>query len=328
MTDLKAIDEMCEDKIIDFLNELGLEYKMENDYIAIKCVFHGGDSYNLKYKNGFWYCFSHCNRSFRNIDIVCKVLDLSFKESIDWLCNFVGVDKGKVTVNKNKAKARERLAKFKSMRMEHNIVDYKQVCSDTMNNIKQSYPKYILDRFSDSTLKRFNVGYAFTGELEDRVCFTIDAPNGDIVSISGRSINGALPKYKILDGTNKGETLYNISRVDDSENFVVVVEGFNSVLCLYEWGINNCVATMGANLTEQQKILLLGLGKKIIVIGDNDEAGKNMTQSIYNKCYKYSVVELLDLSEFTDCPKASPYEGDIGFDSMSELVEKIKEIGG
>ena len=59
---------------------------------------------------------------------------------------------------------------------------------------------------------------------------------------------------------------------------IIVVEGFKSVWRLYEYGIKNVVATIGAGITEGQQLLLCRYALKgIVMMSDNDKAGVDAT---------------------------------------------------
>ena len=134
------------------------------------------------------------------------------------------------------------------------------------------------------------------------------------------------PIVWIVGGTDKSITLYNISRVDHGDDYIIVTEGFKSIWRLYEYGFKSVVATMGSSISDEQVKLLLSLGRKVIVIGDNDKAGQRLNQAVYNRLYKYMDVVKIDMSKFTTVEKASPC--DLDFDEMDELLEVIEyEIG-
>ena len=120
--------------------------------------------------------------------------------------------------------------------------------------------------------------------------------------------------------------MYNISRIDPNDDYIIVVEGFKSIWSLYENGFKSVVATMGSSISDEQVKLLLSLGRKVIVIGDNDKAGKRLNQAVYNRLYKFIEVVKIDMSDFTDIEKAS--HCDLDFEDMDELIEVIEyEIG-
>jgi DNA primase len=53
-----------------------------------------------------------------------------------------------------------------------------------------------------------------------------------------------------------------------------LVEGFFDVISLTEKGIENCIAMLGTNLSEEQLKLLIELKKRIILFLDSDSAGQ------------------------------------------------------
>ena len=330
MIDVDKLIELADENITDLLTTLDLDWKEENGWLAMPCPFHQGRDRNLRYRNKSFYCFSQCQRSYSIINVVENVLVLDFLDSVRWLCNELGIDSAGFKVDQQKMQIRNKLKKLKSMKSRKHGVEYRQVDQSVLNSIDKCVPQYLLDQgFQKDTIKHFDIGYARSGTLVNRICFPIDAPDGTIISVSGRLPNATdlgLPKYKIVQGTDKSYTLYNISRIDPDDGYIIVVEGFKSVMSLYEWGFKSCVALMGANLGSNQLLLLLRLGRKIIVIGDNDEAGRRMAQSVYNQCNRFAEVVKIDLGEFTDVEKASPCEEDLGFDNMCELVDKIKEV--
>lgn len=330
MIDVKALIEYCDNYIPQILTSLGVDFKKENDWIVMQCCFHSGDGYNLKYRDKSFYCFSQCRKNYTIVDVTMKVLNISFKEALNWLCSELNIKSDQIVIDEEKIALKRKLGHLKRMRRDVHAVEYKPIDQAILNNIEQYNHPYLLDQgFKPTTLERFNIGFARGGEMINRIIFTIDAPNGDIISLSGRlpnATNLGLPKYKILGNSYKTKTLYNISRINKDDNYIIVVEGFKSVMSLYEWGFENVVATMGASLSMEQRNLLLGLGKKIIVIGDADEAGKRLNQSVYNQCYRFAEVIQIDLNEFTDIDKSSPCESDIGFDSMVDLTEHLRSV--
>jgi DNA primase len=330
LIDVHKLIDLADENIEQILTALNIDYKFESDWICMQCCFHGGDGYNLKYRDKSFYCFSQCQRGYSVINVVQKVLDLDFKQAITWLCNQLNVAGVDFTIDETKIAARNKLKLLKSMKTTHKKIEYKPLEQDVLNSVQLCYPKYLLEQgFKKDTLKQFGISYGMYGALQNRVVFPIDAPDGTIIALSGRLPNASalnLPKYKITANANINYTLYNISRIPKNDRYVIVVEGFKSVMSLYEWGFKSTVAVVGANLSVEQRNLLLGLGRKIIVIGDADEAGKKLNQQVYNQCYKFVEVVKVDLSEFTDIKKSSPCEQDLGFDIMCELTEKLNEI--
>lgn len=324
--DKDALIKFAEPRIEEILIELNIEYRRDNGWWCINCPFHdGADGFNLKYRDGAWYCFSVCKCAYSMFDLIAKVLNIEFVESMHWLANFLGVDSGDFSLNEDKIKSRENLKTLKSLSKKRKRITYNKVQQTILNDIEPYHHPYLLKQgYNDSTLTHFNIGYARTGVFQDRVCFPIDAPDGTTISVSGRSVYDINPKYYILGSSDKSTTLYNISRIGKSDKYIIVVEGFKSCLSLYQWGYQSVVAVMGADISEEQTKLLLKLGRKVICIGDNDEAGQRLNQKIYNRLYKWLPVIKIDMGEFTQVEKASPC--DLDFDDMAELDDKLQEV--
>ena len=66
---------------------------------------------------------------------------------------------------------------------------------------------------------------------------------------------------------------------ENREGEVYLVEGFFDVISLTQLGIENCIAILGTNLSEDQISLLTSLQKKIVLFLDGDKAGREATIS-------------------------------------------------
>lgn len=333
MIDINKInDVLCGniENIILILQKLNLDYKIEGRYVSIKCVFHNGTDYNLKFKDGFWFCFSVCQKRYSTFDIVAKILDLGFVESVQWVCDTLSIPNENSSLDGSKIAQRAKIQRMKELvkLKKKSKVNYDPVSQIVMNDIEDYIHPYMLKQgFKESTLRHFGVGFARCGELANRIVIPIDAKDGTIISLSGRAIDDETkPKYHIVGGTDKSVTLYNISRIDHDDDYIIITEGFKSIWRLYEYGFKSVVATMGSSISDEQVKLLLSLGRKVIVIGDNDKAGQRLNQAVYNRLYKYMEVVKIDMSQFTTVEKASPC--DLDFEEMDELLEVIEyEIG-
>lgn len=326
--DAKEIEQQCESNMEKLLGSIGVEFAFENGWYMIDCPFHvssGGK--NLRYRNLSWFCFSECRKSFSSVDVVMQIMDMDFREAVRYICDVIDYDIEKVAISKSKLEAKNKIKKLGSMKITTKKVVYQQVDQFIINDVETWFPQVLLDEFKKETLVHFGVGFSRYGVLRNRIIFPVDAPDGTIISLSGRLVstqNTELPKYKIVEGTKKSYTLFNISRINKDDDYIVVVEGFKSVMSLYENGIVSVVATMGSSLSVEQRMILLGLGKKIIVIGDNDNGGKQLLQSVYNQCYLFANVVQIQLSNYTNTEKASPTASDLGYDAMEKLIKDIK----
>ncbi len=122
--------------------------------------------------------------------------------------------------------------------------------------------------------------------MKDRIAIPIHNEHGELVAYAGRWIGEGEPpegepRYKLPMGFVKTAVLFNLHRARElarEKGELVVTEGYFTVFKLFQCGIENAVATMGAHLSERQKELLvetLGARGRVILMFDDDEAGRN-----------------------------------------------------
>jgi len=151
----------------------------------------------------------------------------------------------------------------------------------------------INEGFTEETLLHFGVGF---DKKHNRITYPIRDFTGNLVGISGRTVTGAYPKYKVYDleykdfglgvyHTDKSRYLWNSSEVYPQVYFsrgekVVLVEGFKACMWAWQAGIKNVLALLGSSMSAQQKWVLERLGAPVYLWLDNDDAGRNGTKKI------------------------------------------------
>ena len=127
---------------------------------------------------------------------------------------------------------------------------------------------------ADGTPKLINMG--------PRGVFIVRNLKGKIVGWSGRltydSGDNFPPRY--FHQVDRNEYLYNENNLDFTLDYAVVFEGQMGVANFTKYGVKNCVATMGANLSETQKIRLDTMFDFIIFVPDMDIAGERYAGEI------------------------------------------------
>ncbi len=119
--------------------------------------------------------------------------------------------------------------------------------------------------------------------FRNRLLFPIHDLQGRIVAFGGRVLDDSLPKYINSPETavyHKGQTLYGLYQARDAmrhSNEALVVEGYFDVLALHRAGFAGAVATCGTALTADHARLLKRYADKILLIFDEDAAGRQAT---------------------------------------------------
>lgn len=174
--------------------------------------------------------------------------------------------------------------------------------------------EYYLSRgYSLETLDKYDVGFCNkpNKEMSNRVVVPIY--NNDythMIGCSGRSISEKCPKcssYHIPEEacppdekkwlSSKWKHSLNFKSQNCLYNFwfakehiikstiAVIVESPGNVWRLEESGIHNSVAIFGSSLSDRQKIMLDSSGAMtIVILTDNDDAGKKAAEQIKDKC--------------------------------------------
>lgn len=178
---------------------------------------------------------------------------------------------------------------------------------------------YFLEQgFQESTLKFFDVGDCFYGDMQDRAAAPIfDENNKNVIGFTGRALSPNSIKWKNTKGFPKSRCLYNQFHAfiaGKKTNTIFIVEGPKDVWRMHEAGYPNTVAVFGVNLTDGQQILLEKSGiMNVRVFFDMDKAGENG----YN-----SIKEALQRS-FNVSKVNNPYAGK---DPADFSTEELKEL--
>jgi DNA primase len=112
-----------------------------------------------------------------------------------------------------------------------------------------------------------------------RVMFPVLNFEGQPVAFGARILAQGEPKYLNSPETSayvKGEHLYGLFQSKEDirkKKYVILVEGYLDLIALHQYGVTNCVASLGTAFTEQQSKLLGRFAKKVVVNYDGDKAG-------------------------------------------------------
>ncbi len=137
---------------------------------------------------------------------------------------------------------------------------------------------YLAERgLSPAIVAAFGLGYCNRGLMAGYVCIPIHNERGELVAYAGRWPGEAVPdgqeRYKLPAKFKKSRVLFNLHRVSDAEN-VVVVEGYWSAIRLHALGVP-VAALMGWSASADQIALLRYRGvRSITLLLDGDDAGR------------------------------------------------------
>tara|TARA_X000001036_G_scaffold216460_1_gene202606 strand:- start:56 stop:1933 length:1878 start_codon:yes stop_codon:yes gene_type:complete len=259
-------------------------------------------------ERAFYKCFS-CDESGDCFSFLQKFLNIGFVDALKMLAERTGIElTNRTPQDKDAQSKRDKLRKAVSWSMEQYkgaLSNDEAVCSTLAERgiNKESIETFSIgfapeawtfladklwnasDRIetaSDAGLLKKKAG---TNRVYDafrnRIIFPIHDDTGNPIAFGGRRINEEdEPKYINSPETeifHKSKTLYGFDlarRAMQTENKVIVVEGYTDVIACHQVGVKNVVATLGTSLTPQHAQKLSRMCEEVILVFDGDEAGQ------------------------------------------------------
>jgi DNA primase len=150
-----------------------------------------------------------------------------------------------------------------------------------------------------------------------RIMFPVLNVDGNPVAFGARILAQGEPKYLNSPETPayvKGEHLYGLFQSKEEirkKKYAILVEGYLDLIALYQFGVTNCVASLGTAFTEQQSKLLGRFAKKVVVNYDGDKAGvkaaRRAIETLLAEDFEIKVLVLPDGQDPDDYIRASGF---------------------
>lgn len=159
---------------------------------------------------------------------------------------------------------------------------------------------------TDETLRRFQLGW--DGE---RITIPIYDEYNTLVNFRRYKWNSNEDQWKVLNYVDEynnsyGEVrIFGIDRVIDSSDYVVWSEGEMDRICCEQHGFPTACPTSGAGTWKAEWTKLFRSKKRVYLVQDNDEAGRNATKKLCEKLYRVVDVYIVNW------PENFPVKGDI-----------------
>ncbi|HJY62724.1 MAG TPA: DNA primase, partial [Ignavibacteria bacterium] len=138
-----------------------------------------------------------------------------------------------------------------------------------------------------------------------RLMFPIISESGKVIAFGGRKIFEDItdeakyinsPETKIY---NKSKTLYGLNFSKNAikqSGFAILVEGYLDLISLYQFGIENVIASSGTSLTGLHVKILSRYTDEVVILFDSDLAGQNASRRaielLLENNIKATVIEL------------------------------------
>lgn len=155
-------------------------------------------------------------------------------------------------------------------------------------------------------------------KFRGRIIFPILDLNGQPIAFGARTMGDDQPKYLNSPETPayiKGEHLYGFFQNKDEirrQKYGILVEGYMDLIALYQFGVQNCVASLGTAFTPMQSKLLGRAARKVVVNYDGDNAGvkaaKRAIETLLSQDFEIKVLVLPDGNDPDDYIRAEGFD--------------------
>jgi 5S rRNA maturation endonuclease (ribonuclease M5) len=297
-----------EDRLEDLLGELGCRFHSCSKVgFRGQCPVHGGDGYNFLVREGgdtlpiSWVCFSHhCEQEFKPSVLGLVRGALTFMEGKPvgmtqaerWLRQFLGRtprpgEQGSPirpqprvwptgpSWSREQVRAQLQIPSpyFLARGYDPHILNF----MDVGHSAKLG--KSIVPLYDDDGQRC--IGYYARSELPKCVLC------GNCHAV-GRACQEGEPRWSVMPGFAKSCHLYNYHRARQWDDFTLLVEGPGDVWRVKESSYQ-AVALLGTELFDWQVIQLSHCGRHILVVMDNDDAGREAEHRIVNQLNRVRV---------------------------------------
>ena len=282
---------------------ISIENEVDSDYI-IFCPYHANHrtpAGEVSKERGTFFCFS-CHESRSLLDLVMHLTGKSYFESARFIKSF----EIETSILDSISNALEDKPDF---------IPYDEILIKRLSNQALDSPRAIRyfegRRITKDSIEKFSLGYS---EKQDMITIPVSSPDGSIfVGFVARSVEGK--DFKNTPKMPKSKILFNLHRAKLHDSVYVVESSFDAIR-LDQCGIP-AIATLGSNVSKSQVELLTKHFNSVIVIPDNDEAGKDMAAKVIEKMEsRASVIGI---------PKRFKDIGDMTDDDISELTKRISD---
>ncbi len=332
--DLNKVKDIIFSDISKLLESFNLEYYQDLDNIFMCCPCHeGSDNPNgcsISLEKEMWRCWTRgCNSEY-NSDIFGFIRGVlskqtgqepTFSEILKYVCKIYDVNSASKE-NKNGTSDSSNIS-----------LDVTSDFSNLVTNINRRKTKKGVGGISapiemppcSSTASEYFQSRGFSKSVLDtfgvRDCSRLKRSiipiwqGGRLVGYMGRAMHEWVkPKFLFNTGFVKTRYLYNYNSALSSSTLgtLILVEGQGDVWRLWEAGYKNAVGLFGKDVSEEQKAILLQSGiTKLIILLDNDQAGREAKIEIQRKLGRLFTLVF---------PKTT------GSDIGKKTIQQIKEI--
>lgn len=313
----EAVDEvLAATDIVDLIGEY-LTLKQKGSNHTALCPFHNEKtpSFSVNREKQFYYCFG-CSSGGDAINFLMEYDHLDFTEALETLADRAGIklvaqkagvkekpkDNRSLAINLEAARyyyasfsqpmGKDALAYLVKRGVSPTIrqafkLGYAPKDSKRLMDHLQSKDIFLKDAQKAGLIDKSQEGDDYYARFRHRLIFPIENRKGEIIAFGGRSIDGREPKYlnsPESEHFHKKSNLYGIGlaiKEMKRTSTALLMEGYMDVIMCHQYGFTNALASLGTAFTLEQAKLLSRYVEEVVLVYDQDAAGKKATVRAY-----------------------------------------------
>lgn len=294
--------------IVDIINNYVKLQKCGTNTYKAKCPHPEHDdtnpSFYVKEDKQYFNCFS-CGFKGDVISFIEEMEGIDFLEAVELLIESGDLNYEELKTSTTYIKDTFDLSKLQkaiNLFNEEHTIDESRLDKYNYNH------RYLLNRdYTKEILNYFEIGYC--SDINDRLYNRVTIPwrdkKGRLVGINGRTVSNKKPKYLYSKDSNKNHVLYNIDKLEKSDEPIFLTEGELDTIRLTQLGYHRSLALGGSDLGDRKWLLREYTNHAILAL-DSDEAGLKARKKIIEQLYPLMDVSVLlvpkgkDIGDITD----------------------------
>jgi len=325
--DIRRVKDVVFGDLNKLLNSFDIDYEIFDDNYHCKCPIHEASdndkAVSISIPKRSWRCWTRgCHEQY-GTDIFGfvsgilsrrQVKEATFSDALRYICGVynVGGDFARVNTTTTTPNPNQDFCDIVKVFHENRTHNNLSIRSGgdgglqlhtgyirTNSSVDLRPSDYFLRRgYSESVLQTFGVTdcYDKQSPFYLRSTIPVENLNGTQIGVIARATKDwILPKYIFTKGIVKSLYLYNYHRaIEKAQELgaLFICEGQGDVWRLWEAGVHNAVGIFGKEISSEQKTLLLNSGiTTIVVVTDNDQAGRESKIKIQRELNRYFTVK-------------------------------------
>jgi DNA primase len=266
--DLRSILRSCN---VEIVSQTG------TDFLCL-CPFHrntDSPAFAVSYSKGLYVCYNqNCNASGTILNLVMELTGRNSFEALRFISS------NKLSDAQALEEELQDLLQDKPEFEEFPQSVQNKLHEDlVLHDINASQAYFNMRKIYQEAWEYFGLGYSISQQM---VTVPLHSPDGILVGVIGRSIDGG-KRFKNSPNLPRNKTMFNLHRAKREGGTIIVVESSFDAIRLWQAGFPNAVATLGGSISDINISHLNKYASKIIIMTDNDQAGRALGNTIANK---------------------------------------------